>query len=477
MESPSAPPRLTPEFLYLLSGDADDFAAATTDLRAVDIAEALNHLPVEAASRVVGALPFELAVQLFDEPELEHRGAILEVLQVSVAAPLVDALSADQQVDLYRELSADGRARILPLLKAATRETLRALMNYPPASAGGIMTTEYVSVPATWTADQVKRYVAEVGEAKETVYAIYILDPAENTLQRVISLREVMMVPGGTVVTEIGDDREPITVDPLVDREDAARLISKYNLLALPVVNDQHRMLGIVTVDDIIDALVSEQTEDVQKLGGMEAIDEPYLQISAVEMLRKRGGWLAILFVGETLTAQAMGHFEHDIERAAVLALFIPLIISSGGNSGSQSTSLIIRAMALNELALRDWWRVVVREIPTGLALGTMLGSIGFVRIVLWQFLAAHHWKAFGVQLGLDYGVHYLLVATTVFCALIGVVLFGSVAGSMLPFLLRRFGLDPASASAPFVATLVDVTGLVIYFSVAFLILHNTLLR
>jgi magnesium transporter len=477
MESPSAPPDLTPEFLYLLSGDADDFAAATADLRAVDIAEALNHLPVEAASRVVGALPFELAVQLFDEPELERRGDIVEQLQVGVAAPLVDALSADQQVELYRELSAEGRARLLPLLKAATRETLRALMNYPPTSAGGIMTTEYVGVPSTWTADQVKRHIAEVGEAKETVYAIYVLEPAENTLQRVISLREVMMVPGDTIVTEIGDDREPITVKPMVDREDAARLISKYNLLALPVVNDEHRMLGIVTVDDIIDALVSEQTEDVQKLGGMEAIDEPYLQISAVEMLRKRGGWLAILFVGETLTAQAMGHFEHDIERAAVLALFIPLIISSGGNSGSQSTSLIIRAMALNELSLRDWWRVVVREIPTGVALGTMLGSIGFVRIVLWQFLAAHHWKAFGVPLGLDYGVHYLLVATTVFCALIGVVLFGSVAGSMLPFLLRRFGLDPASASAPFVATLVDVTGLVIYFSVAFLILHNTLLR
>ncbi|MGH7593278.1 MAG: magnesium transporter [Gemmatimonadales bacterium] len=477
MESPAAPPDLTPELLYLLSGDQDDFAAATADLRAVDIAEALNHLPLEASARVVGALPFKLAVQLFDEPELERRGDIVERLPVGVGAPLVDALSADQQVELYRELSADGRARLLPFLQATTRETLRALMNYPATSAGGIMTTEFVGVPATWTADQVKRYIAEVGEAKETVYAIYILDPAENTLQRVISLREVMMVADDTVVTGIGDDREPIVVDPLVDREDAARLISKYNLLALPVVNEQHRMLGIVTVDDIIDALVSEQTEDVQKLGGMEAIDEPYLQISLLQMLRKRGGWLAILFVGETLTAQAMGHFEHDIERAAVLALFIPLIISSGGNSGSQSTSLIIRAMALKELALRDWWRVVVREIPTGVALGTMLGAIGFARILLWQFLAMHHWMAFGVTLGLDYGVHYMLVAATVFCALIGVVLFGSVAGSMLPFLLRRFGLDPASASAPFVATLVDVTGLVIYFSVAYLMLRNTLLR
>jgi magnesium transporter len=475
MESPSAPPGLTPEFLYLLSGDTDDFAAATADLRAVDIAEALNHLPVEAASRVVGALPFELAVQLFDEPELERRGEIVEQLHVGVAAPLVDALSADQQVELYRALPDEGRARLLPLLKAATRESLRALMNYPPASAGGIMTTEYVGVPATWTADQVKRYIAEVGEAKETVYAIYILEPAENTLQRVISLREVMMVPGETVVTEIGDDRPPITADPLMDREDAARLISKYNLLALPVVNAQHRMLGIVTVDDIIDALVSEQTEDVQKLGGMEAIDEPYLQIRFVEMLKKRAGWLAILFVGETFTAGAMGHFQGEIDKATVLALFVPLIISSGGNSGSQSTSLIIRAMALKEVALRDWWRVVARELPTGFFLGTMLGAIGFVRILFWQFLAMNHWNFLG--LGKDYGEHYFLLATTVFLALIGVVLFGSLAGSMLPFILRRFNLDPASASAPFVATLVDVTGLVIYFLVASLLLHNTLLK
>jgi len=426
---------------------------------------------VEAAGRVVSALPFELAVQLFDEPELGRRGEIVEQLSVAVAAPLVDALSADQQVELYREWSPEGRTKLLPFLQAATRETLRALMNYPPASAGGIMTTEYVGIPATWTADAVKRYIAEVGEAKETVYAIYILDPAENTLQRVISLREVMLVPGSTVVTEIGDDRAPISVDPLVDREDAARLISKYNLLALPVVDDHRRMLGIVTVDDIIDALVSEQTEDVQKLGGMAAIDESYLQITPLEMLRKRGGWLAILFVGETLTAQAMGYFQHEIERAVVLSLFIPLIISSGGNSGSQSTSLIIRALALNELSLRDWWRVVIREIPTGLALGTMLGAIGFCRILLWQFFSMKHWTLFGAALGQNYGPHYMTVALTVFTSLIGVVTFGSLAGSMLPFILRRFKLDPASASAPFVATLVDVTGLVIYFAVASVLL------
>ncbi|HEY4102145.1 MAG TPA: magnesium transporter [Gemmatimonadales bacterium] len=476
MTTNSPPPELTPELLYLLSGDAADLADATADLRAADIAEAVNHLPLEAAARVVGAVPFHLGVQLFDEPELERRGEIFEELQVATAGRLLDALSADQQVDVYRALSANARSRLMPFLQAGTRETLRTLMNYPPTSAGGIMTTEFVSVPSTWTADEVKRHVAEVGEAKETVYAIYIIDPAENTLTRVISLREVMMVPGDTNVLDIGDDRTPVSVDPLIDREEAARLISKYNLLALPVVNDHHRMLGIVTVDDIIDALVSEQTEDAQKFGGMEAIDEPYLQISFLEMLKKRAGWLAILFVGETLTAQAMGHFEADIAAAPVLALFIPLIISSGGNSGSQSTSLVIRAMAVNELTLRDWWRALVRDIPTGAALGTMLGTIGFCRVLLWQVLSKHHRTLLGLELGYDYGPHYMLVAATVFAALIGVVLFGSVAGSMLPFVLRACKLDPASASAPFVATLVDVTGLVIYFSVAFAILHGTLL-
>ena len=235
-------------------------------------------------------------------------------------------------------------------------------------------------------------------------------------------------------------------------------------------------MLGIVTVDDIIDALVSEQTEDVQKFGGMEAIDEPYLQIGFFDMLKKRAGWLAVLFVGETLTAQAMQHFQAEIELAAGGGDVRPADHSSGGNSGSQATSLIIRAMALKDVVLRDWWRVMVRELPAGFSLGAMLGGIGFLRIMLWQFLATHHYTIGSFQLGFDYGPHAFLVGLTVFIGLIGVVLFGSLAGSMLPFVLRRFRLDPASASAPFVATLVDVTGLVIYFTVALIILHGTLL-
>jgi magnesium transporter len=455
----------SPELLYLLAGDEEDLLAAVENLRPADVAEALNRLPVAAAARVVAALPFELAVQLLDEPELDRRGDIFELLDESRAIPLIEALSSDQQVDLYRTLKDADRARLYHVLDAPTREALKLLLAFPPTSAGGLMTTEFVGVPATWTVEQVRRHVSEVGRAKETVYAIYILNPRDQRLVTVVSLREIMLADAGQRVDTLAVGRRPITVGPLVDREDVARLISKYNLLAIPVLDGAGRVLGIVTVDDVIDALISELSEDVQKFGGMAAVDEPYMQIGLGQMIRKRAGWLCALFIGEMFTAAAMGYFETEISRAVVLALFIPLIISSGGNSGSQATSLIIRAMALQEVRLRDWWRVAGRELPAGLALGMILGVIGFIRIALWQQVGWY-----------DYGPHYLLVAGTVALALVGVVLFGSLAGSMLPFLLRRVGFDPASASAPFVATLVDVTGLVIYFSVALLMLRGTLL-
>ena len=455
----------SPELLYLLSGDKEDFLEACRDVRPADLAEAINQLPPEAAARIVTALPFHLTVQVFDEPQLERRGEIFEALTPEVAVPLLEAMSADQQVELFRELTEEQRIRLMPRVNAPTRDALRLLMSYPPTSAGGIMTTEFVSIPATWTAAEVLKLIREVGSGKETVYAIYVLSPPDQRLARVISLREVVMVPPDTVVTRIGGGGMPVTVPPTMDQEEVARLISKYDLLAIPVVDGSDHVLGIVTVDDVIDALVSETTEDVQKFGGMEALDEPYMQIGLATMIRKRAGWLSALFLGEMLTASAMGHFEHEISRAVVLSLFIPLIISSGGNSGSQATSLIIRAMALNEVRLRDWWRVALRELPSGLALGAILGAVGFTRILLWQHLGWY-----------DYGDHVILIGLTVSLALIGVVLFGSLTGSMLPFFLRRLGFDPASASAPFVATLVDVTGLVIYFSVALILLRGTLL-
>jgi magnesium transporter len=456
----------TPELLYLLHGDPSELAEALAGMRPADIAEALRELHSDAAAKVMAALPFDLAVQVFDEPELErYRCDIVMRMDERSMGPLIDAMSADQQADLFREIPEGERPRMLRKLEPATQEALKLLLKYPPDTAGGIMTTEFVSIPTSWTVDQALRYIREVANAKETIYAIYVLEPTTRSLVHVVSLRDLMMADRASQVSTVGPQRKPLAVAPLADREEVARLISKYNLLAVPVVDDSNQVLGIVTVDDVIDAIVREQTEDVQKFGGMEALDEPYTEISFWRMIRKRGGWLCALFLGEMLTATAMGHFEGEIARAVVLSLFIPLIISSGGNSGSQATSLIIRALALREIGLRDWWRVAIRELPAGLALGLILGVIGVIRIVLWQRVGWY-----------NYGPHWTLVAFTVGGALIGVVTFGSLAGSMLPFLLKRLGFDPASASAPFVATLVDVTGLVIYFSVAFLILRGTLL-
>jgi magnesium transporter len=457
-------PSTAPELLYLLHGDPAELAETLAGMRAADIAEALHDLPATGAAKVMAALPFDLAVQVFDEPELDRRYEIVERMEPNAAVALVEAMSADQQADLFRELEVPARNRLLEHLDPATRSSLTMLLRYPPETAGGIMTTEVLTVPADWTVEQTLANIRDVARTKETVYAIYVLDN-DQRLQRVISLRQLMLAPALATVGNVGDRRTPVTVSPRTDREEVARVIAKYNLLAVPVVDDGGHLLGIVTVDDVIDAIVREQTEDVQKFGGMEALDEPYMEISLLAMIKKRAGWLCALFLGEMLTATAMGYFEGEISKAVVLALFIPLIISSGGNSGSQATSLIIRAMALREVTLRDWWRVASRELPSGIVLGLILGVIGFIRIMIWQ--------RFGWY---NYGVHHTLVALTVSAALVGVVTFGSLAGSMLPFVLRRLNFDPASASAPFVATLVDVTGLIIYFSVAFVILRGTLL-
>jgi magnesium transporter len=447
------------------SPDPAALAGALTEAHDADVAEALNSLEPASASRVLTALPFAFAVSVLDQPEFDHRAKVFEHLAPAAAIAMINAMSADRQAEVFRELPEEHRARLLPGLDAATRDSLKLLLTYPPMSAGGIMTTEYVHAPATWTVEQTLAHISEVGRAKETVYAVYVLDPADGRLVHVVSLRELMVSDRAARVADVGDPRAPISVKPLMDREDVARLISKYDLLAVPVIDDGGHMLGIVTVDDVIDAMVKEQTEDAQKFGGMEALDEPYMKIGFWTMIKKRGGWLCALFLSEMLTATAMQYFEGELSRALVLTLFIPLIMSSGGNSGSQATSLIIRALALNEVRLRDWWRIAGRELPAGVTLGVILGVIGIVRIGLWQHFGFY-----------NYGPHWALVALAVAGALVGVVTFGSLAGSMLPFVLRRLRFDPASASAPFVATLVDVTGLVIYFSVAYVVLRGTLL-
>ena len=455
----------TPELLYLLTGDPVEFAQVAAGMQAADMADALNALTPEAAARVLAALPFDLAVQVLDEPGLEHRVTLIEAMSPATAGPLIDGMSADQQAELFRELSERERGRLLPALDQQTRRALEVLLRYPPETAGGIMTTEFLSVSSNATVEDTLQLIHRIGGAKETVYAIYVVDSTERRLRHVVSLRELVMSERSSRVIDIGSHRKLLSVSPYTDREEVARLISKYDLLAVPVVDKDRRILGIVTVDDVIDALVAETTEDVQKFGGMEALDEPYMKMGFLAMIQKRAGWLCALFLSEMLTANAMQSYEGELEKAIVLTLFIPLIMSSGGNSGSQATSLVIRALALREIGLGDWWRVALRELPTGVVLGSILGIVGVCRIALWQYFGFY-----------DYGPHWMLIAATVGAALIGIVTFGSLSGSMLPFALKRIGFDPASASAPFVATLVDVTGLVIYFSVALVILRGTLL-
>jgi len=319
-------------------------------------------------------------------------------------------------------LGEPHRTELLDRLDPDTNSTIQHLLAYPPDTAGAIMTTEFVSVPATYTVQQTLDHIRKVERTRETVYAIYVLDPGTKKLTQVVTLRRLITGEPHAPVLSVALPRRPVTVGSLTDREDVARLISKYDLLAVPVV-EHGRVIGIVTVDDVIDAILAESTEDVQKFGGMEALAAPYMDISFGQMLRKRAGWLSVLFLSEMLTASAMQGFQSELEKAVVLTLFIPLIMSSGGNSGSQATSLLIRSLALHEVRLRDWWRVALRELPTGITLGAILGVIGAVRIALWQKLGLY-----------DYGEHWGLIALTVAAALVGIVTFGSLSGSMLPF-------------------------------------------
>jgi magnesium transporter len=430
-----------------------------------DDVEFLNTLPHEEIAELLAKLPLERAVEILDQPAFYAAPEVIQLLPPERAAKLLTGMAADRAADIFRWLEEPAKTDLLARLDPETRASIERLLVYPPGTAGSIMTTEYVSVPSTWTVAQTLDHIRQVERTRETVYAIYVIDPQTKRMLHSVPLRRLISAAPDAPILSAARPYEPIVASPLMDREEVARLFHKYDLLAVPVVDNAGRMLGIVTVDDAIDAILEESTEDVQRFGGVAAIEAPYLQIGFGQMISKRAGWLCALFLSEMLTASAMQHFESELEKALVLTLFIPLIMSSGGNSGSQATSLLIRSLALKELRLGDWWRVALRELPTGILLGAILGAIGLLRITVWQ------------EAGLfNYGQHWMLVAFTVAAALIGVVTFGSLSGSMLPFILQRLGFDPASASAPFVATLVDVTGLVIYFSVATLILSGTLL-
>jgi magnesium transporter len=375
----------------------------------------------------------------------------------------VRLLPPDDAADLIQAAPTEKRDQLLGLLDEPTRREVTALLAYSEDNAGGLMNPRYIRLRPEMTVDEAISYVRkQMREQPRTIYYGYVLD-GEQRLLGVVSFRELFTATVRTRVAEIMR-RQVTTIPDDMDQETVSHKFGQAHLVALPVVNAEGQMKGIVTVDDVVDVVQEEATEDMQKVGGVEALDAPYLQIELRRMIRKRVGWLSVLFLGEMLTASAMGFFEKEIARAVVLALFIPLIISSGGNSGSQATTLVIRAMALGEVRLRDWFRVIRREVVAGFGLGCVLAVIGFTRIVTWE--ALFH----------TYGPQYLSVAATVAFSLVGVVLWGTMAGSMLPFILRRFGFDPASASAPFVATLVDVSGLVIYFTVAAIILRGRLL-
>ena len=408
------------------------------------------------------ALPREEADEFFLSLAPVEQARLILALPPGERRLWFRLLPPDDAADLIQEAPPDERAQFLELLDETTRTEVRVLLAYSEDEAGGLMNPRYARVRPDMTVDEAVGYLRKQAGQVETLYYAYVLDE-EQRLLGVISLRQLLQAPFGKLVREVMHT-EVVTVRADLDQEAVARVYVEQGLLAIPVVDENGRMKGIITYDDIADVVKEEQTEDVQKLGGMEALEEPYLKAPFVELVKKRAGWLTFLFLGEMLTATAMAFFEKEIARAVVLALFVPLIISSGGNSGSQATTLVIRAMAVGEVRIRDWWKVMRREVGAGLALGAVLGTIGLIRIVVWQ--------AFGSM----YGEHYLLLAQVVAVSLVGVVLWGSLIGAMLPFLLRRLGFDPASASAPFVATCVDVTGLVIYFTVASIFLRGTLL-
>jgi magnesium transporter len=369
----------------------------------------------------------------------------------------------DDAADLVQEADEDEREALLALLDEQTRREVMALLAYAEDDAGGLMNPRYAQVRADVSVDEAISYLRrQARERLENVYYVYVND-ADRRLVGVVSLRELFAAASGRTVRDVMIT-DVVTARADMDQEELGRLFAEHDLQAVPVVDEEGRMQGIVTVDDIVDVIQEEATEDIQKIGGTEALDAPYLEVGFTDMLRKRVVWLAVLFVGELLTATAMARFENEIAKAVVLSVFIPLIISSGGNSGSQASTLVIRAMALGEITLGDWWRVVRREVIQGLSIGGILGLIGLGRVFLWE--ALFH----------AYAPHTVQLAITVAFSVMGVVMFGTLAGSMLPFLLKRIGLDPASASAPFVATLVDVTGIVIYFSIASLMLRGTLL-
>jgi magnesium transporter len=442
--------------------NAEELRIIMMNWQSPEIADFILKLSDSDKAFVFTTLAERMVIKTFKVLDISAQKAIINNLPHEQAAKILNEIQPDDRTQFLSELSGILVKDLLQLLSEGERAITLKQLGYPENSVGRLMTPEYLAVPSEWTVQQVLDYIRAHGKDKETINVIYIIND-EGQLLDDLRIRELLLADPTKKVQYIMDYKFN-SLKVTDDEEKAIQEFRKNNRVALPVLDQAGVMIGIVTIDDVLRLAVDEDTENIQKIGGVEALDEPYMKAPFLKLMKKRSGWLVILFLGEMLTATAMGFFEGEIARAVVLALFVPLIISSGGNSGSQASSLIIRAMALGEVTLRDWWSIMKREFFSGLFLGTALGIIGFTRVTIWSMFST------------IYGEHWLLVAFVVGFSLVGVVLWGTLSGSMLPLILKRFGADPAVSSAPFVATLVDVTGLVIYFSIAFIIMRGTLL-
>ncbi|RYD81012.1 MAG: magnesium transporter [Sphingobacteriales bacterium] len=432
------------------------------ELNISDVEQLIDELPQHAA-KFIETISLNRAVNVFRILDFPTQERIIKKLSGNKLNQIIKDLPPDDRTALFSELKGDVVKKMITLLPPEERKESLALLGYKEDSIGRLMTPDYIAVKPEWSISRVLSHIRRYGKNSETIDVVYVID-RDGVLLDDIRIREVLLADPDAIIGELTDKRF-ISLKANDPQEDAINIFRMNNRVALPVVDENNILLGIVTVDDILWIANEEYTEDMHKIGGTEALDEPYLDTSIFNLVKKRVGWLAILMVGEMLTATAMGFFEGQIHKATVLALFIPLIISCGGNSGSQASTLIIQAMALGEVTIKDWWLVMRREITSGFLLGLCLGLIGFLRILVWHVAAPN-----------VYGEHWILIAATISVSLVFVVLWGSLSGSMLPVLLKKLGADPATSSAPFVATLVDVTGLIIYFSFAVLFLKGVLL-
>ncbi|WP_407481900.1 magnesium transporter [Elizabethkingia meningoseptica] len=434
-----------------------------TILNPADVAEKLSELHADERLLEFLKVPKEYKADVFAHLDPSFQEETIRSIGSNDVADILNAMTPDDRTQLLEDFPDELIKYSINLLNPSERSVALKLLGYKSNSIARLMTPYYIQVKKEWTVKHCFEHIKKVGKKAETMNFVYVVDDHNRLIDDMI-IGTLLLADENQKVSELIDNHF-VAITTTTTKEDAIHYFEKYDRAALPIITEGGVLVGIVTIDDIIDEIEQQTTEDIQKFGGLEALDLPYTQTSWTEMIKKRATWLIILFISEMLTASAMGYFDHEIQKAVVLALFVPLIISSGGNSGSQAATLIIRAMALQEITLKDWWYVMRKEIISGLCLGSILGVIGFIRIYIWQHLGLF-----------DYGIHWLYVALSVSLSLVLIVLWGTLSGSMIPFVLKKLKLDPATSSAPFVATLVDVTGLIIYFTVAGLLLTGKLL-